>query len=180
MKCMGIFMSSMLLSIALIEADIVKAEMPLRPDDSRDLSKYENGGTYDLALENRDGWPRLTGEVREFVWNHWRVHRLGWVRVTEHSVDAWAKTSYFIEPDAAGKWRVRIDLERGHAGALLPDGKSAATLKKDTYDAYRLDRVETGSDPLSAEALVPDDVTRSGQSYTIVFKGRKGDLLHRL
>jgi hypothetical protein len=153
---------------------------PGRADGGRDLSKYDNGGVYDLTLNRRGEWPRLYGEAREFIWSHWRGHALGWLRVNEHSVDAWADCSYFVEPDSTGKWCVRMEVERARAVILPPYTESLSKPEKSEYEAYQLERLAIGVDPRSEEALIPENTIRAGQSYTLLFKSRKGDLLFKL
>lgn len=49
----------------------------------RDLRSYEKAGPFSIAL-NLDAQSRIKieAEVREFVWEHWRERRLGYVTFT--------------------------------------------------------------------------------------------------
>jgi hypothetical protein len=73
----------------------------------RDLAQYEVAGPYQiLAFSLTPEAANLDGQVREFLWTHWRQHRRGTVVATHQYVDAMVKTSYYIEPDQHRRWLI--------------------------------------------------------------------------
>ena len=50
---------------------------------ARDLSRYENGGTYDLNW-SRSGeeHEEMRSKLRAFLWEHWSQRRLGRITAT--------------------------------------------------------------------------------------------------
>ena len=73
--------------------------------ESRDLSQYEVAGPYLIQYARPDA-DRLSGQLREFLWTHWRQHRRGTVVATHFFPDGSIRTSYFVEPDQHGRWLI--------------------------------------------------------------------------
>lgn len=74
----------------------------------RDLTKYDNGGAFDLRLSiTSDARTQMTSTVRDFVWEHWINNRLGHIARTVYSKEGEPTTYHlFIEPDARQTWHV--------------------------------------------------------------------------
>lgn len=79
------------------------------PAAHRDLSAYEFGGHLGcktpLIRESRRCQTSLRN-ARDFIWNHWREKKRGYLVVTITSPDAASDVHMFIEPDDSGTWRV--------------------------------------------------------------------------
>jgi hypothetical protein len=45
-------------------------------------------------------------QARDFIWNHWREKKRGYVVVTMTSPDSASNVHIFIEPEIGGAWRV--------------------------------------------------------------------------
>jgi hypothetical protein len=75
-------------------------------DELRDLSSYDVIGPFDIfyGASNHKEVVRVTGQVREFLWDHWRQHKRGTVSAKYRFVDAAARLDYFVEPDSNGRW----------------------------------------------------------------------------
>ena len=79
------------------------------PTADRDLLAYEFGGHLGcktpLIRESRRCQSSLR-KARDFIWNHWREKKRGYVVVTMTSPDSAKDVHMFIEHDIAGAWRV--------------------------------------------------------------------------
>src|SRR5437899_6917316 len=74
------------------------------PTENRDLSAYSFGGHLGcktpLIRESRRCQSSLRN-ARDFIWNHWRDKKRGYLVVTTTSADAASDVHIFIEPDDA-------------------------------------------------------------------------------
>jgi hypothetical protein len=76
----------------------------------RDLSRYDVVGPFKIDYHSLRQAPEpLEARLREFLWTHWREHRLGTVVVTRQYVEGLFRMSYFVEPDEDGKWAIVED-----------------------------------------------------------------------
>jgi len=139
----------------------------------RDLASYDKAGPYefDNELHPRDS-DKLLGELREFLWNHWRERRLGLVTATFYTIEGDpTKTSYFVESDAEGVWRVRVDSD-STISALLPKGKKPR--REITHDDYdNVERVEPSTTSAADSKLIPDDEVRQPQTFKLRLKNSR-------
>ena len=79
------------------------------PTADRNISVYEFGGPLGCKTPLLRESPRCQSSLRkarDFIWNHWREKKRGYVVVTITSPDASSYVHMFIEPDDAGTWRV--------------------------------------------------------------------------
>jgi hypothetical protein len=96
------------------DVEIIERGVELTTADiaqNRDLKLYEDGGHLDCRHWREDRvQPRSDCErkVRNFVWNHWKSHRRGYIRLTANSVDSTSTMHVFVEPGAAGEWVIVI------------------------------------------------------------------------
>ena len=81
---------------------------------ARDLSRYENGGTFDLSWDRSGAkHEEQRSKLRAFLWEHWSQHRLGRIVTTFYSLEGDPTTiSFYVEPDESGTWRVATEYER--------------------------------------------------------------------
>src|ERR1700742_528235 len=78
----------------------------------RDESLYDRAGPYTLELGlAAQARADIEAQVREFLWSHWRQHRLGHVPVTQYSKEGEPSTPfYFVEHDEKGIWHVAVSI----------------------------------------------------------------------
>ena len=145
----------------------------LKQAKMRDLSRYDKAGPYTIDL-NLDAQSRanIEAEVREFLWNHWKQRRLGYVRVTRYSKEGEpSASSYFVEPDEKSVWQIAVKIDR----TLLDRGGSKSQRHESVeYGAYFVERVAVAKDGLTQRAVIPDGETRSPQSYRLALRDEKG------
>jgi hypothetical protein len=137
----------------------------------RDLSAYDIAGPY--SIDNEPPWEkrdRIAGEIRGFLWEHWRERRLGLVKATFFSIEGdHISSSFFVEPDAKGCWRITVESET-MVSALLPKGrKPRREITREDYD--KIDRVEPSGGETSLIA-VPEDEVRQPQMYRLRLRNR--------
>src|SRR4030095_525617 len=83
-------------------------------EQGRDIVKYDRlvlNSKATFAFE-RSHDPVLS-KARQFLWQHWKNRRLGYLTLTGHSVDASSTSHVFVEPDNDGRWRVAWRIVRG-------------------------------------------------------------------
>ena len=140
-------------------------------EDSRDLSQYEVAGPYTIQ-SSTPAADHLSGQLREFLWTHWRQHRRGTVVATHSYVDGSARTSYFVEPDKAGRWLI---VE--YTDWPFP-AKKQRTLPTKRFSCAEFERVEP--DPLHLPLVpIPDLEQRQPEMYLlhpICTKGKNAKL----
>ena len=164
----GIASSILLLSCSL-------AKDPLQQNNSRNLGLYEKAGPYTLDFTlDRETRATKEGEIREFLWNHWQQRRLGQLTVTRFSREGEpTASSYFIEPDEKGAWRIAVRIDRT---LVARGGLKGQRQESQEYSAYTVDRVEFPKSGLTPRLLNPKQV-RLPQSYRLALKDEKGETL---
>ena len=145
----------------------------------RDLRSYEKIGPFSIAL-NLDAQSRikLEAEVREFVWEHWRERRLGYVTFTKFSKEGEPSTSHlFVEPDEEGVWRVAVKIDRK---VVERHGSKRRHRSSTEYIAYALERIEVPTSGLDEPILLPEIALKKPDLYRLVLKDKDGKALSRL
>ncbi|MEK6281597.1 MAG: hypothetical protein AABN95_14680 [Acidobacteriota bacterium] len=138
----------------------------------RNLTAYDKAGPY--SIDNEPPWEkreRMAGEIRGFLWEHWKERRLGLVKATFFSIEGdHTSSSFFVEPDAKGCWRIAVESE-SIISALLPKGrKPRREITQEDYD--EIDRVEaSGSGPTLIP--IPKDEVRQPQMYQLRLKNSR-------
>lgn len=93
-------------------AQIIEAEMKSQAAKRR-LDEYEKLGPLCHELIHYGAEQDIERRVKDFIWQHWKEKRRGFVIVTFHSIEGEPSTSFmFIEPDAEGRWHVDTKIER--------------------------------------------------------------------
>jgi hypothetical protein len=109
----------------------------------RDLTAYDKAGPYTIDYEPPFKGDKYLGEIRGFLWEHWKEQRLGVVKATFSTIegDPTISTS-FVEPDAKGCWRITIESE-SLISALLPkeENRSVKSLAKIMTKSTALSRM---------------------------------------
>jgi hypothetical protein len=135
-------------TLCLIIYSGLSLQRPAQPRAKRNLVLYDKAGPY--SIDNEPPWEkrdRFTAEIRGFLWEHWREHRLGQVKATFFSIEGdQTSSSFFVEPDAKDRWGITVESET-IVSALLPKGrKPRREIARVTYD--EIDRVEpSGNEP---------------------------------
>lgn len=161
--------------ILLLSCGLAVQNEPLPQKNRRDLSLYEKAEPYTLEIMlDRQTRATKEGEIREFLWNHWRQRRLGQLTVTRFSREGEpTASSYFIEPDEKGVWRIAVRIDRTLVARGGLKGQRQESLE---YSAYTVDRVEFPKSGLTPRVLSRNQV-RSPQSYRLALKDEKGETL---
>ena len=131
----------------------------------RNLAVYDKAGPYTIDYEPPFKGDKNLGEIRSFLWEHWKDRRLGVVKATFYTIegDATISTS-FVEPDAKGCWRISIE-SVSRISALLPKGKK--TRREITREDYDLiDRVE-GNSNTAIPIPIPETEVRPPQNFKL-------------
>jgi hypothetical protein len=96
----------------------------------RPLNNYIDGGSFDC----RKNWIKrlkVQGQIkglcnenaiRDFLWDAWTQGKRGYIRANYFYIDASWTHHIFIEPDYAGKWRVRWRIVRASGISGAYDG----------------------------------------------------------
>ena len=138
----------------------------LGQETRRNLAAYDKAGPY--SIDNEPPWEkreRIIGEIRGFLWEHWKERRLGLVKAIFHSIEGdQTSSSFFVEPDAKGRWRIMVESE-STISALLPKGrKPRREITREDYD--QIDRVEPNGNETNLIPISSGDV-RDPQSYRL-------------
>ena len=132
----------------------------------RNVAVYDKAGPYSIdnepPFEKRE---RMAGEIRWFLWEHWKERRLGLVKAIFYSIEGdQTSSSFFVEPDAKGRWRIMVESE-STISALLPKGrKPRREITREDYD--QIDRVEPNDNETNLIPISSGNV-RDPQSYRL-------------
>ncbi len=135
-----------------------------RQRPGRDLTAYDRAGPYTVDYEPPYNADKYLGEIRGFLWEHWKERRRGQVIATFFSIEGDTTSSnFFVEPGAKGCWRITIESETMVA-ALLPKWKKPrAEITREDYD--EIQRVESRKD--TRLIPIPDGEVRQPQTYRL-------------
>lgn len=164
--------------IHLITATIFLAfhVLQVQGDNDRDLSLYDNGGAYTLRLPRPDSEERKRiAEIRDFLWQHWKQRRLGYIDVTNYGIEGQkAMSRYTVEASKRGVWYIAVDME---AEVITRTGPPAH--RRDSYVATAIERIPISDDENLSEARppLPEHVFRRGDSYQLILKDESGKVL---
>ena len=109
----------------------------------RDLSRYDRIGPFNVPVGENPS--TVSAKVRDFIWEHWEQHRLGYAVVTFHSKEGEPSTSHiFVEPDESGVWHLSVSIEReliDRRGWSDPKYRGKKIHQTDSYKAYAIKRL---------------------------------------
>lgn len=134
---------------------ITKADGELTTENieqDRDLSLYDKGGYFNCnSFQNidRETCKKNERAARDFIWQHWKEKRQGYLSITYNSIDAVSTSHIFIEPKKQGSWHVAWRIVR-HSDEV-----------NDMPDLVAVERIE------NAEGK---------NSYSLVFRDKDGDV----
>ena|SRR5438105_4180771 len=128
----------------------------LQEKKARDLSRYDDGGSYDLNWgRNGKELEEMRSKLRAFLWEHWSQHCLGHITATNYTPEGVpTTTTFYIEPDEHGAWYV------------------ATAYKAGAVAYYTVERVVGGRDTKAKEfkitwSVIPKGVRRLPSTYAL-------------
>ncbi len=133
----------------------------------QDLSKYENGGVYEVrALDDEGTEQQRLAELRQFLWQHYKEGKLGFVEVVFVSIEGGTnRFSFFIDEDATG--RVGISVRgRKSEPRLQNDGQDNPVVE--TADRYTVvERFESRGKGNKLGSRLSDDIVLNALQYRL-------------
>jgi hypothetical protein len=157
---------SVLTTCLVLQSGLIMQGQSSRQLARRDLTAYDKAGPYTIDYEPPYKGDKYLGEIRSFLWEHWKERRLGVVNATFYTIegDPTISTS-FVEPDANGCWRITVESE-SIISALLPKGKKPRReITQDDYDV--IDRVEATGESSAPSIPVAEQELRQPQTYRL-------------
>lgn len=142
----------------------------------RDLSLYDKAGPFSLDVSaSREVRRRTEAQAREFLWDHWHHRKRGYLTFTDHSIEGEPSTSsFFIEPDEKGAWRVSVTIRR----TLFARGERKGKWQEHReYCSYSIGRIRIPTDGLTPRQTIPDNEKTPPQAYLLVFKDARGEVI---
>ena len=128
----------------------------------RDIENYEDGGYFDCRgwiLENEKRGECDEKEIRDFIWNHWKNQKRGYIRITSDSADANSTSHIFIEPNNRGRWRIARRIVRFHA---IPSLHNQIT---EVETLFQVERTENKSQK---------------DEWAIILKNNQGKIIYKI
>jgi len=167
----------LIIALGLISQCVLSTQSKsLGQQAKRNLAAYDKAGPY--SIDNEPPWEkreRMAGEIRGFLWEHWKDRRLALVKATFFSIEGdHTASSFFVEPDAKGCWRIRVESESIISALLLKGRKPRHEISQEDYD--EIDRVEAGGSGPSV-IPIPKDEIRHPQMYQLRLKNSRTNLV---
>jgi len=136
---------------------LVAAASLIAEGQKRDVTKYDHIGPYKVVgFASTPKTDQDEGEVRDFLWNHWREHRRGTVTITHQYVEGFVRATYFIEPDRQGRWSVVQYTDNPYRPNIAP-----RTFRCSIFERVEPDRLHLPLIPIK------DSEERPGQKYLL-------------
>lgn len=154
----------------VFQSDVMMQGKSSRQAVRRDLAVYDKAGPYIIDNEPPFKGDKYFGEIRSFLWEHWRERRLGLVKATFFSIEGdHTSSSFFVEPDAKGCWRIAVESE-SIISALLPKRRRPRRIvTNEDYD--QVDRVEENENAATPIPL-PENEVRLPQTFKLRLRNR--------
>ncbi len=155
----------------------------LPKDRPRDMAKYAEAGPYVVPPRNhQEARAKVEGEIREFLWQHWRDRTMGSL------VASWAGPqrntyTFFVEPCVGGDWHIEVNEDLYVMKAAVhvgPPTYPPPKRVKRTYDARGVRRIAQIEGRVQTGETIPEDEQRSPESYQLVLTDRDGMVVFRL
>jgi hypothetical protein len=146
---------------------------------ARNLDVYDKAGPFDAGL-SMEKVSFIEEKRREFLWEHWRQQKLGYIATTLYTKEGDKITLHeYVEPDDGGKWHISVRLEK-----LLVDRELWARTKEnrtypeeETYKIYFLERIDPTKRGAMRQKNIPPEQERSPASYMLRLKDEEGKLI---
>jgi hypothetical protein len=149
----------------VLQAGLMMQGQSSRQPAGRDLTAYDKAGPYTIDYEPPYKGDKYLGEIRGFLWEHWKERRLAVVKATFYTIegDPTISTS-FVEPDAKACWRITVESESIISALLPKERKPRREITREDYD--QIDRVEPNENETNLIPISSGDV-RDPQSYRL-------------
>ena len=140
----------------------------------RNLKDYKQGVPLDLIYENSDvdKTNRQMAPGREFLWDLWKSHTKGYLKVTSYTREGnpgWC--TFFVEPDSTDQWRVTLECRSSVCPFISKKEcrRYLRTVGSETYDI--VERVEVKYDVFSrSPKKIADTEYRNGLEFRLIFR----------
>jgi len=130
---------------------------------TRDLLRYENGGTFDFNWDVAPKHEEMRRKLREFVWERWSQKRQAFVVATFYSYHGdYTKHRLFVEPDREGRWSVVSEYE---TECCVLKRKIERRKGKEIY--HVVERLEEMGNGMASTQVIPDRENREGNMYRL-------------
>ena|SRR6185437_4650747 len=105
----------------------------------REASQYDTAGPFEIGNDlTPTQQAKVAAEAKEFIWSHWIGRRRGKVNVIAYTIEGnRSSTTFFVEPDEKGRWRVRADSETNLV-AIVKQPRTETRVEC-YYDVARID-----------------------------------------
>lgn len=167
-KCLAIF-----IFCVLLQSSLVMQNKSSQQTAKHDPAPYDKAGPYSVGNElSPPARSRVVGEIRGFLWEHWKQRRVGRVTATFYTIEGDPTSStFFIEPDTKGCWSIRVE-SVSTISALLPKGRRPRyETTKDSYDA--VERIEAIGGSPATSTPIPEQDARQPQTYKLRLKNTR-------
>jgi hypothetical protein len=166
------------LFVCIIALLLIAGMLPIGLGQEQYLEKYEYGKSYSFTSRNRilgGVWEEQQNQIKEFLWEHWKTRRLGYLDETYRNLEGEMTTvRYYIEACNPIDWCVTeftrgVNNERGRKGLTWMTTRcvTAITLKRIDKRQYR--------SGITVE--IPEDEIRSPDSYLLRLYDKDGNLI---
>ncbi len=169
-------MSQIAINTLLIIVSVMEVAKFSIANDSgkRNLAAYETFGPVDAG-----GMPgrtkKVSSDLRQFLWEHWRWHRLGYATVILSSPFEFVSetTKYYVEPDkSTGKWYIQVDSE-------IPKQPRHPYASRRTFTAVSLECIPFDEKYDTICSSMPDGVNPPPWAYRLVLRDKDGKTIER-
>ncbi len=159
------FTSTVCLVIVLLPGVVVRSAASARESASA-RNQEDKAGPYVIETLDKDR-EKKTGEIRSYIWGHWRDRQRGRLVARLFNKEGVASdVTYTLDPDEHGVWSLKVSIERPTF-----QGTNAAHSE---YKAYSIERIEPRRDGQSDLVKIPEQETRSGETFRLVFYDENG------
>jgi hypothetical protein len=153
------------LVIALLPGVVVRSTASAR-DSTPVRNQGDEAGPYVIETLDKDR-VKKTGEIRSYIWGHWSDRQRGRLVARWFSKEGVASdVIYILDPDERGVCSLKVSIERPTL-----KGTNAAHSE---YKAYSIERIELRREGQSESVKIPEQETRSGETFQLVFYDENG------
>jgi hypothetical protein len=157
---------------------LMAAMLPIGLGQEQYLEKYEYGKSYNFTSRNRilgGVWEEQQNQIREFLWEHWKAHHLGYLDETHRNLEGEMTTvRYYIEACNPVDWCV-VEFFRGVRNERGTKGLRWMTTRCVT--AIKLMRIDKRSSLSGITVEIPEDEIRSPDSYLLRLYDKDGKVI---
>lgn len=148
---------------------------PIEQASIRNIASYDKIGPFviggELAFE-KDYHAR--GEIRSFLWQHWKENRRGWLSATFYGIEGNKTASrFFVEPNRKGGWHLVIDSESTITSHASKGQKPKRVMRHEDYDQMNWVERKCKTDehcvPMTEQAL------KDPSQYLLLLENRRSN-----